>query len=43
MRLSIEYFEEELNEKTAVLTKGFDTIVPFVNDKISRQTIDSIS
>lgn len=34
-RLKIDYFEEELNEKTAILSKGYDTIVPFVNDKLT--------
>ena len=36
----IEYFRGKLREKTAVLSKGYDAAVAFVNDDISKDTID---
>lgn len=35
----IEYFEEKLNSKTAVMAKGSDAVVAFVNDTIDKDTI----
>ncbi|MDF2473815.1 MAG: lactate dehydrogenase-like oxidoreductase [Anaerocolumna sp.] len=37
--VEIEYFESKLNQKTAVLAKGFDAAVAFVNDSIDSKTI----
>ena len=39
---SIKYFKEHLNPDTAVLSKGFGTICAFVNDDISKATIDML-
>jgi hypothetical protein len=33
--LKMDFFQEEINEKTAILTQGYDTIMPFVNDHIN--------
>ncbi|MDF2610973.1 MAG: lactate dehydrogenase-like oxidoreductase [Lachnospiraceae bacterium] len=38
--VEIEYFESKLNQKTAVLAKGFDAAVAFVNDSIDSKTIE---
>lgn len=42
-RLKIDFFGEELNEKTAILTRGYDTIIPFVHDKLTSQTIKTLA
>lgn len=38
--IEIEYFEEKLNRKTALLANGFEAVVAFVNDDINSKTID---
>lgn len=40
--ISFKYFENKLNSDTAVLSKGYDGIVAFVNDDIDAKTIDVI-
>ncbi|KAL4468292.1 hypothetical protein ABPG72_015828 [Tetrahymena utriculariae] len=42
-RIIFDYFEEELNEKTAILTQGYDVICPFVNDKLNSPTIQTLA
>lgn len=39
----IEYFESKLNPSTAVMAKGFDAVIVFVNDDISSKTIDVLT
>ncbi|EGR33120.1 hypothetical protein IMG5_061190 [Ichthyophthirius multifiliis] len=41
-RLEIEYFPQEINEKTAILTQGFNTIIPFVNDKLNAKCLTTL-
>lgn len=36
----IEYFEEKLNSKTAIMANGSDAVVAFVNDSIDKETIE---
>lgn len=36
----IDYFESKLNSNTAVMAKGYDAAVAFVNDTIDAKTID---
>lgn len=36
----IDYFEPKLNESTAVMAKGYEAAVAFVNDTIDKKTID---
>lgn len=36
----IDYFEPKLNETTAIMAKGYDAVVAFVNDTIDKKTID---
>ncbi len=38
--LEIDYFEPKLNENTAVMAKGYEAVVAFVNDTIDKRTID---
>lgn len=38
--LQIKYFEGKLNPDSAVVTKGYDVVVPFVNDTLDKNTID---
>ncbi len=40
---TITYFEESLNENSVVLTKGYEAICVFVNDKIDKNTIEKLS
>ncbi|GAB6189995.1 2-hydroxyacid dehydrogenase [Marinitoga arctica] len=35
----IKYFESKLNEKTAILAKGFDVVCVFVNDNVNKSVI----
>ncbi|SHE46296.1 D-lactate dehydrogenase [Marinitoga hydrogenitolerans DSM 16785] len=35
----IKYFESKLNEKTAILAKGFDVVCAFVNDDLNKKVI----
>ena len=37
------YFETALNPSTTVLTKGYDAVCVFVNDKVCKQTIELLS
>jgi len=39
----ITYFEMQLNSTTADLTKGFNVVCVFVNDKVDNLTIDKLS
>lgn len=39
----IRYFEHRLTPETAVLAKGCDGVVAFVNDRIDRSTIDGLT
>jgi len=38
----LTYFEHKLNKETVNGTKGFDVVVPFVNDTLDRETIDGL-
>ncbi|MGB8452491.1 MAG: 2-hydroxyacid dehydrogenase [Anaerocolumna sp.] len=38
----IDYFESKLNSNTAVMAKGYDAAVAFVNDTIDAKTIDNL-
>jgi D-lactate dehydrogenase len=38
--IEIDYFESKLNHKTAVLAKGYEAAVAFVNDTIDSKTIN---
>lgn len=38
----ITYFEHKLNQETVESTKGYDVVVPFVNDTIDKRTIDGL-
>lgn len=38
----ILYFENKLNENTAILAKECEAVIAFVNDEINRQTIDEL-
>ena len=40
---AISYFEESLNSNTAAITKGFEAVCVFVNDKLDKQTIAKLS
>ncbi len=40
--IQIKYYESKLNPDTAVMAKGFDCVVAFVNDTISSETIDEL-
>lgn len=36
----IDYFEEKLTAKTAIMAKGYEAVVAFVNDTIDKKAID---
>jgi len=38
----IDYFESKLNSNTAVMARGYEAVVAFVNDTIDAQTIDTL-
>lgn len=38
--MKIKYFEGKLSPDSAIVTKGYDVVVPFVNDTLNRETID---
>lgn len=38
----IEYFEEKLNSKTAIMADGMDAVVAFVNDDLNNATIEKL-
>lgn len=38
----IDYYEPKLNENTAVMAKGYEAVVAFVNDTIDKKTIDTL-
>ena len=38
----IHYFENKLNSETAILARGFDAVIGFVNDEINKETIDKL-
>ena len=40
--VEMEYFESKLNPRTAVLAKGYDAAVAFVNDDIGLKTIEGL-
>jgi len=42
-RHNISYFEESLNANTTELTRGFEAVCVFVNDKVDRETIHKLS
>ena len=39
----IEYYESKLNKNTAVMAKGYDGAVAFVNDVIDEKTINTLN
>lgn len=41
--IEIEYFEIPLEKRTAYLTKGFDAVCIFVNDRIDHETLEELS
>jgi len=40
--MKIKYYESKLNADTAVMARGFDCIIAFVNDNIDKETIDEL-
>ena len=40
--IEINFHETKLNEKTAVLSKGSDAVVAFVNDDLSEKTLETL-
>src|SRR5699024_1321602 len=40
--VEIQYHEEKLSAKTAILAKGTDVVCAFVNDDLSGETIDRL-
>lgn len=40
--VKIKYFDSKLNSDTAVMAKGYDCVIAFVNDTIDAHTIDSL-
>lgn len=40
--VQIKYFESKLNPDTAIMAKGYDCVIAFVNDIISKETIDEL-
>ncbi len=40
--IEIDYFESKLNSRTAILAKGYDASVAFVNDDIGFKTIEGL-
>lgn len=40
--LLITYFEHKLNKETVNSTRGYDVVVPFVNDSLDKETIDGL-
>ncbi len=40
--IQIKYYESKLNPDTAVMAKGYDCVVAFVNDIINSETIDKL-
>ncbi|AWV98806.1 2-hydroxyacid dehydrogenase [Arcticibacterium luteifluviistationis] len=41
--LNLTYFEASLNTSTVSLTKGYDVVCAFVNDKLDKETIDTLA
>ena len=41
--MKIKYFESKLNADTAIMAKGFDCVIAFVNDTIDKDTIDELA
>ena len=40
--IKIKYFDSKLNSDTAIMAKGYDCVIAFVNDTIDTQTIDNL-
>ena len=40
--IEIKFFETKLNEDTVSLAKGFDGVIPFVNDVVSAPVVDAL-
>jgi D-lactate dehydrogenase len=40
--LEITYFDTKLDPRTVELAKGFDTVIVFVNDELSKEVIDKL-
>ena len=40
--IKIKYFDSKLNSDTAIMAKGYDCVIAFVNDTIDAQTIDNL-
>ena len=38
----IDYFESKLNGKTAVLARGYDGVIAFVNDMLDKSTVNAL-
>ena len=41
--IQIKFFETKLNRDTVMLTKGFDGVIPFVNDDVDAPVIEGLS
>lgn len=41
--IKIKYYETKLNEDTVKLAKGYDCVCAFVNDRITKEVIDSLN
>lgn len=39
-QIEIDYFESKLGKKTALMAKGYDVVIAFVNDSIDEETIE---
>lgn len=39
----LKYFEGKLNPDSAVITKGYDAVIPFVNDTLDEETIQVLA
>ena len=40
--ISIKYFESKLNSDSAVMTKGYDGVIAFVNDDLDKDTLNEM-
>lgn len=40
--VKIKYFDSKLNSDTAVMAKGYDCVIAFVNDTVDAETIDNL-
>ncbi len=41
-RYAIKYFDSMLTRETATLSRGFEVVIPFVNDDLSKETLEKL-